>query len=150
MSVCQHCSIFIKQIGGVIRKCLLLFTPWWRHHGNKWKHFPRYRWIPRTKASDVGVLMFSLICTWIDGWVNRRGDLRRHRARYDITAMPIHIWGSSRDWFASQLEGPTFVWSGTVEWSSSLQCVKDVGVMEPQLAPQITGNSIAYSTASSS
>ena len=30
--------------------------------------------------------MFSLICAWIKGWVNNReaGDLRRHRAHYDV------------------------------------------------------------------
>ena len=29
----------------------------------------------------------SLICTWINGWVNNRkaGDLSRHRAHYDVT-----------------------------------------------------------------
>ena len=33
--------------------------------------------------------MFSLICTWINGWVNTRdaGDLRRHRAHYDVIVM---------------------------------------------------------------
>ena len=31
--------------------------------------------------------MFSLICAWINGWVNKgeAGDLRRHRAHYDVT-----------------------------------------------------------------
>ena len=30
--------------------------------------------------------MFSLICVWINGWVNNRqaGDLRRYRAHYDV------------------------------------------------------------------
>ena len=34
-----------------------------------------------------GALIFSLICAWIKGWVNNRetGDLRRHRAHYDVT-----------------------------------------------------------------
>ena len=34
-----------------------------------------------------GALIFSLICAWTNGWVNNRdtGDLRRHRARYEIT-----------------------------------------------------------------
>ena len=34
-----------------------------------------------------GALVFSLICVWIDGWVNNReaGDLRRHRGHYDVT-----------------------------------------------------------------
>ena len=50
-------------------------------------------------------LMFSLICIWINGWVNNRqaGDLRRHRAHYDVTVMwklhqqaRIHHYGISR------------------------------------------------------
>ena len=34
-------------------------------------------------------LMFSLISAWINDWVNNReaGNLRRHRARYDVTVM---------------------------------------------------------------
>ena len=34
-------------------------------------------------------LMFSLICAWINAWVNNRaaGDLRSHRAHYDATVM---------------------------------------------------------------
>ena len=33
--------------------------------------------------------MFSLICDWTNGWANNRdaGDMRRRRARYDITVM---------------------------------------------------------------
>ena len=33
--------------------------------------------------------MLSLICIWINDWVNNReaGDLRRHRARYDVIVM---------------------------------------------------------------
>ena len=89
---------------------------WWRHHGStdflacwkpnwnslyhddviKWKHFPRYwpfvqgihRWPVNSphKGQWRGALMFSLICAWINGWVNNReaGDLRCHRAHYDV------------------------------------------------------------------
>ena len=41
------------------------------------------------KGQRRGALMFPLICTWINGWVNNReaGDLRRHRAHYDVTIM---------------------------------------------------------------
>ena len=41
------------------------------------------------KGQWRGALMFPLICAWINGWVNNReaGDLRRHRAHYDITVM---------------------------------------------------------------
>ena len=68
----------------------------------KWKHFPRYwpfvREIHRPPANFPhkghwrGVLMFSLICAWINGWVNNReaGDLRHHRAHYDVTLIPRH------------------------------------------------------------
>ena len=33
--------------------------------------------------------MFSLICVWINDWVNNReaGDLRRHRPHYDVIVM---------------------------------------------------------------
>ena len=33
--------------------------------------------------------MFSLICAWINGWVNNceAGDLRRHRDHYDVNVM---------------------------------------------------------------
>ena len=65
----------------------------------KWKHFPRYwpfvRGIHRSpvnyphKGQWRGALMLSLICVWINGWVNTReaGDLRRHRAHYGVTVM---------------------------------------------------------------
>ena len=40
-----------------------------------------------------GALMFSLICVWINGWVNNReaGDLRRYRAHYDVTVMKLMV-----------------------------------------------------------
>ena len=65
----------------------------------KWKHFPRYwtfvRGIRRSSVNSPhkgqlrGVLMFSLICAWLNNWVNNReaGDLRRHRVHYDIIVM---------------------------------------------------------------
>ena len=44
------------------------------------------------KGQWRGALMFSLICTWINAWVNNReaGDLRRHRAHYDVIVMDSH------------------------------------------------------------
>ena len=43
------------------------------------------------KGQWRGPLMFSLICSWINGWVNtgEAGDLRRHRAHYDVIVMQI-------------------------------------------------------------
>ena len=65
----------------------------------KWKYFPRY-WpfvwgIQRSPVNSPhngrwrGAMMFSFICAWINGWVNNRGtgDLRRHRAHYDVIVM---------------------------------------------------------------
>ena len=69
----------------------------------KWKHFPQYwpfvpgiHWSPvnsQHKGQWHRALMFSLICTWIHGWVNNReaGDLRCHRTHYDVTVMSLHI-----------------------------------------------------------
>ena len=39
------------------------------------------------KAQWRGAIMFSLNCSWINGWVNNHeaGDLRRHRTHYDVT-----------------------------------------------------------------
>ena len=66
-----------------------------------WKHFPRYwpfvRGIHRSPVNSPykgqwrGVLMFSLICVWINGWVNNReaGDLRRYRTHYDVIVMGL-------------------------------------------------------------
>ena len=65
----------------------------------KWKYFPRYwPFVLGNHRSSVdsphkgqwrGALMFSLICAWMNGWGNNReaGDLRRHRAHYDVTVM---------------------------------------------------------------
>ena len=37
--------------------------------------------------------MFSLICAWVNGWVNNHeaGDLRRYRAHYDVTLMCVDV-----------------------------------------------------------
>ena len=65
----------------------------------KRKHLPRYRpFVRGIQRSPVnsphkgqwrGALIFSLLCARINGWVNNReaGDLRRHRAHYDVTVM---------------------------------------------------------------
>ena len=69
----------------------------WHDDVIKWKHFPRYWPFVRGihpfpvnsthKGQRRGALMFSLICSRIYSWVNNReaGDLRRHRAHYDVT-----------------------------------------------------------------
>ena len=51
--------------------------------------FTGHQWIPLTKTSDAEPWCFSLICAWINGWVNNReaGGLRRHRTHYDGIVM---------------------------------------------------------------
>ena len=41
------------------------------------------------KGQLGGDVMFSLICVWINGWVNNRqaGDFKRDRAHYDVIEM---------------------------------------------------------------
>ena len=66
----------------------------------KWKHLPRYwpfvRGIPRSQVNSPHkgqwrrVLMFSLICAWINGCVNNReaGDLRWRQCN-EISSWPV-------------------------------------------------------------
>ena len=86
------------------------------HHDDviKWKHFPPYwpfvRGIHRSplnyphkgqwrgcflwSAQRPVTRMFSLICVWINGWVNNHeaGDLRRYRAHYDVIVMHEYMY----------------------------------------------------------
>ena len=80
--------------------CILWHYPAISHYDViKWKHFPHHwpfvRGIHRSPVNSPhkgqwrGALMFSLICVWINGWVNNReaGDLSRYHAHYDVTVM---------------------------------------------------------------
>ena len=65
----------------------------------KWKHFPRYwpfaQGIHRSPVNSPhkgqwhGALMFSYICTRVNGWVNTRdaGDSRCYRTHYNAIVM---------------------------------------------------------------
>ena len=48
------------------------------------------------KGQWRGTLMFSLICAWINNWVNNRKAryLRRNRTHYDVTVMWTSSWSS--------------------------------------------------------
>ena len=80
----------------------------------KWKHFPR-NWpfvqgIHRSpvnfphKGQWCGALMFSLICVWINGWVNNGevGDLRRYLAHYDVTVIFARLLTVDTLWLADK------------------------------------------------
>ena len=92
----------------------------WRVHDDviKWKPFPRYwpfvRGIPRSPANSPhkgqwrGALMFSLICVWINGWVNNREalDLKRYSVHCDVILMfpfpHIHIMPYAIRWLSKK------------------------------------------------
>ena len=93
----MHCA----KSGGKVRDCSLEENRQNTFHDDviKWKHLPRYwpfvRGIHRSPVNSPhkgqwrGALMFTLICTRINDWVNNReaGDLRHHRGHYDVTVM---------------------------------------------------------------
>ena len=69
---------------------------WWRHQMETFSaSLALYGVIHRSSVNSPhkgqwrGALMFSLICAWINSWVNNceTGDLRRHRAHYDVIVM---------------------------------------------------------------
>ena len=73
----------------------------------KWKYFPHY-WpfvwgIHRSPVNSPhkgqwhGALMFSLICTWTNSWVNNwdASDLRCHHVHYDVTVMHKTLWNKN-------------------------------------------------------
>ena len=86
----------------------------------KWKHFPRYwpfvRGIHRPPVNSPhkgqwrGALIFSLICAWINDWVNNRktGDLRRHSSHCEVivilTASETNGMPTRRKWYILQLK----------------------------------------------
>ena len=95
----------------------------WEIHDDvvKWKLFPRYWpfvrgttghwWVPLTKASDAD-LWYILWSASTNGWANNRdaGDLRRHRARYDVTIMTLRTtWREDRQ----AIEWTSFAFSQT-------------------------------------
>ena len=72
---------------------------WWRHQMETFSAIlalcAGIHWSPVNsphKGQWRGALMFSLIC-WINDWVNNdeAGDLRCHRAHYDVSVMWCHL-----------------------------------------------------------
>ena len=79
-------------------------SSWWRHEIETFPALLAFvRGIHRSPVISLhkgqwrGALKFSLICAWIHGWVNNRkaGDLRRHHAHYDVTAMWLACFHST-------------------------------------------------------
>ena len=95
----------------------------------KWKQFPRYwpfvRGIHRSPVNSLhkgqwrGALKFSLICVWINGWVNNgeAGDLWRHLAHYDVTVM-----GYCCDKWEIWRRLKRMLWTNGISWDLSWEC----------------------------
>ena len=98
----------------------------------KWKHLPRYWPFVRDnhrspmdsphKGQWCGALMFSLIYALTNGWVNSHdtGDLRRHRARYDVIVM----WRDFAPYFMGWIQFTLFwfeVLVSNIRWTGLLR-----------------------------
>ena len=83
---------------GVFCSKILLWFSWWRHLMETFSALltlcagiHRAPGNSPHKGQWRGALVFSSICAWINGWVNNReaGDLRHHRAHYDVIIMLV-------------------------------------------------------------
>ena len=88
-----HCGIWLSSY------CNTKFSQdWFRHQAiidyllQSWSIINEVFW--HSFEGSHRALMFSLICAWMNDWVNNReaGDLRHHRAHYDITLMKYKIF----------------------------------------------------------
>ena len=95
---CAHFCIIVVCCG-IWDRCIMGFVRlgylWWRHQAENFSTLLAFvRGIHRSPVNSPhkgqwrGTLMF-LICSWTNGWVNNRdaGNLRCHRAHYDVTVM---------------------------------------------------------------
>ena len=66
------------------------WCPWWRH---QMEIFSVLLAFCAGNSQITGALIFSLICAWINSWVNNHdvGGLRCHRNHYDVTVMKITL-----------------------------------------------------------
>ena len=89
------CCIYAQwKVTWVLFENTRLKNTWWRHQLETFSALLAImRGIHRSPVNSphkdqwCGALMFSLICVWINGWVNNReaGNLRRYRAYYDVS-----------------------------------------------------------------
>ena len=94
----------LKSLGSYVRNCLPKAAVIMKSsNGNIFRVAGLHRWIPRSKASDAEHRCF-FICALMNGWVNNReaGDLRRHRAHYDVTVMMTDRLNKSMRWNVSR------------------------------------------------
>ena len=105
--VCKYetlvCGYYTTKDGHAHKMTIKRLRIWWRHQVETFSallafcagnssvtgDFPAYICIYIYKGQWRRALMFSLICSWTNSWTNNEdaGDLRRHRAHYDVTVM---------------------------------------------------------------
>ena len=124
------------------KSAALYFFTWNHNDVIKWKHFLRHcpfvrgiHWSPVNsphKGQWRGVLMFSLICARMNGWVNNHeaGDLRRHRAHYNVTVLT--------DWGLDKMVD--ILWS---RFSNTISLINDCVLIQMllKLAPRVSADS---------
>ena len=84
------------------------------------------------KGQWRGALMFSLICPWINAWINNReaGDLRCHPAHYDITVMWYISLSSDTGQVKGSANGASFIWLIRNQfWKNSIVNVRWVNIL---------------------
>ena len=66
-------------------------------------------------------LMFSVICVWINGWVNNReaGDLRRHYSHYDVNVMRPQLHNRAYNWSQTSIRVYRGLWNDVSKWYST-------------------------------
>ena len=94
--VTRHQRQWVKRFRNVLKPAE---CPWWRHQMETFSallaicagNSPVPVNSPH-KGQLHGALMFSLICVWINDWVNNReaGFFRRYRAHYDVSLIVLH------------------------------------------------------------
>ena len=102
-TVCTECTVEQYQCKRNSR-IMTIWRWWWRHQMETFSallaicagNSPH-------KGQWHGALMFSLICAWINRWVNNReaGDLRRNCAHYDVIVMDSLLSTSFQNYFIS-------------------------------------------------
>ena len=124
---------------------VMMYVAWWRHQMETF--FPLLALCEgnsQVTGQWRGALMFSLICAWTNGWAKHRdaGDMRRHRAYYDVTVMdrPNSAWCS----------GPKYVPIGISNHHANSLPVQSQchcnDVIMGAITSQITSLTIVYST----
>ena len=80
----QHCALSEKYFHTCILDCYWPFVQ--ENNRSLVNSLHKGQW--------RGALIFSLICAWINAWVNNceAGDLRRHRTHYDVIVMFVAYW----------------------------------------------------------